>query len=119
MPVGQELVQQRRRLGAVALDGAVGGDGLGRVDADEADALDAAARHPHVEGVAVDDRDDDAPVGRAAARWRAAPAGTERQAADDEQREGARHEGLPWWWFRRLAPGGARRRCRRELRGAG
>jgi hypothetical protein len=90
----QQLAQRRRGLGTEALDRLVGVHRLGRVDADEAHRLDRPAGDLDLEGVAVDERHDDAAVGRGRVPGSGAPAGTERRRGD-QQREGANHEGLP------------------------
>jgi hypothetical protein len=101
-----QLDERGRRLGAEALDRLVGVHGLGRVDADEAHRLDPPAGDLDLERVAVDERHDDAAVGRARVAGAAAPAGAE-QRTGEQQREGANHEGLPVVF--RSAPAGARR----------
>src|SRR5262249_46637850 len=76
-PVADQALVGIVRFGAAALHRGVGLDGLRRVDADVADTLLVAARHPDVDRVPVDDVGDaDADgaggLGRAAARVAAA-----------------------------------------------
>jgi hypothetical protein len=115
-PDGEELGQGGRRLGPVALHRLVGVDALGCVDADEPHPLDPAAGDLDVEGVAVDEGDHDAAVGRRVGAGATSAAGRAGQGCDGEERDGARHVGLPVVWFR-SAPDGARRL--EALRGAG
>jgi hypothetical protein len=82
---GQELLQLRRRLGPVALDRAAGRDGLGRVDADEADG-EGRAGEVDLECVAVDDPHDPGVAGGAASR----PAVSGRGQDDERECGGGR-----------------------------
>ena len=106
MPTGSSSASAADASGPKHSTGCVGVHRLGRVDADEAHRLDPPAGDLDLERVAVDQRHDDAAVGRGRVAGAGAPAGAE-QRTGEQQREGANHEGLPVVF--RSAPGGARR----------
>ena len=107
----QQLAQAGGRLGAVALDGRVAVDGLGRVDADEPDGRLAAAEVDD-QRVAVDHPDDGGrPAGRPPAVGRGRQQ-DERRAAS--ARDDGRGRGSGAGWHGRLRCRAARGRRGRE-----